>query len=175
MTRYVSLLGVPAQRSQVSGFPKGVSPLPYLDVSPTQIAAGAKVFDTIGCASCHTKQWKTGASSELAETRNQVIMPYTDLLLHDMGPDLADGFTEGQATGNMFRTSPLWGVGYTQWVAGKERAGNAIQAGFLHDGRAATLTEAVAWHGGESTASKQRFMQLSTQDRTALLAFLGSL
>jgi CxxC motif-containing protein (DUF1111 family) len=175
MTRYVSLLGVPAQRSQVSGFPKGVSPLPYLDVNPTQIAAGAKVFDTIGCASCHTKQWKTGASSELAETRNQVITPYTDLLLHDMGPDLADGFTEGQATGNMFRTSPLWGVGYTQWIAGKERTGNAIQVGFLHDGRAANLTEAIAWHGGESNTSKQRFMQLSTQDRSALLAFLGSL
>jgi CxxC motif-containing protein (DUF1111 family) len=175
LTRYVSLLGVPAQRSQVSGFPKGVAALPYLDVNPTQIASGAKVFDAIGCASCHTKQWKTGTGSELTEVRNQVIMPYTDLLLHDMGPDLADGFTEGQATGSMFRTAPLWGVGYTQWVAGKERAGNTIQVGFLHDGRAANLMEAIAWHGGEGNASKQRFLQLSTQDRAALLAFLESL
>jgi CxxC motif-containing protein (DUF1111 family) len=175
MTRYVSLLGVPAQRSKISGFPKGVSPLPYLDVNPDQIAAGEKVFNSIGCASCHVKQWKTGANSELAEVRNQVIMPYTDLLLHDMGPDLADGFTEGQATGSMFRTSPLWGVGYTQWVAGGERAGNAIKMGFLHDGRAATLAEAIAWHGGEGNASKQRFLQLSAGDRAALLGFLGSL
>jgi CxxC motif-containing protein (DUF1111 family) len=175
ITRYVSLLGVPAERSQISGFPKGVAPLPYLDVNPTQIAAGSKLFDGIGCASCHTRQWTTGASSELAETRHQVIMPYTDLLVHDMGPDLADGFTEGQATGTMYRTAPLWGAGYTQWVAGKERSGNTLQVGFLHDGRAANLTEAIGWHGGEGTASRQRFMQLSTQDRAALLAFLGSL
>lgn len=175
LTRYVSLLGVPAQRSLVSGFPKGVSPLPYLDVNPTQIAAGAKVFETIRCNSCHTKQWKTGTGSEMAEARNQTIMPYTDLLLHDMGPDLADGFTEGQATGSMFRTSPLWGVGYTPWVAGNERVGGGIKMGFLHDGRAANLTEAILWHGGEATASRQRFQALSTDDRAALLSFLGSL
>lgn len=143
LTRYVSLLGVPAQRSQVSGFPKGVSPLPYLDVNPTQIATGSKIFETLRCNSCHTKQWKTGTGSELAEVGNQVIMPYTDMLLHDMGPDLADGFSEGQATGSMFRTAPLWGVGYTSWVAGNERAGNSIKMSFLHDGRAANLTEAI--------------------------------
>jgi len=175
ISRYVSLLGVPAQRNQVSGFPKGVAPLPYLDVNPSQISSGAKTFDTIGCASCHAKQWKTSSRSELAETRNQVIMPFTDLLLHDMGPDLADGFVEGQAKGSMFRTSPLWGVGYAQWVAGKERAGNTTQMGYLHDGRAANLTEAIGWHGGEATVSRQRFLELSTQDRAALLSFLGSL
>jgi CxxC motif-containing protein (DUF1111 family) len=175
LTRYVSLLGVPAQRSLTSGFPKGVSPLPYLDVNPTQIAAGAKVFETIRCNSCHTKQWKTGTGSEVAEARNQTIMPYSDLLVHDMGPDLADGFTEGQATGSMFRTSPLWGVGYTPWVAGNQRVGGGVKMGFLHDGRAANLTEATLWHGGEASASRQRFQALSTEDRAALLAFLGSL
>jgi CxxC motif-containing protein (DUF1111 family) len=175
LTQYVSLLGVPAQRSQVSGFPKGVSALPYLDVDPTQIAAGAKVFETIRCNSCHIKQWKTGTGSDLAEVRNQVIMPYTDLLLHDMGPDLADGFTEGQATGNMFRTPPLWGIGYTPWVAGGERAGNTIKMGYLHDGRAANLTEAILWHAGESATSRQLFQGLSAADRAALLGFLGSL
>jgi len=133
------------------------------------------VFETIRCNACHVRQWQTGTNTELAEARNQKITPYTDLLLHDMGADLADGFTEGQATGSMYRTAPLWGVGYTQWVAGAERTGNTIRMGFLHDGRAATLTEAIAWHGGEGEAAKQRFLQLSTADRTALLSFLGSL
>ncbi len=170
LTRYVTLLGVPAQRSLVSGFPKGVSPLSYLDVNPTQVAAGAKVFETIKCTSCHVKQWKTGTGSEMAEVRNQTISPYTDMLLHDMGQDLADTFVEGQATGSMWRTSALWGIGYTEKVAG-----TGIQVGYLHDSRAHTLTEAILWHGGEGAASRQRFQALSTDDRTALLAFLGSL
>jgi len=170
LTRYVGLLGVPAQRSVVSGFPKGVAPLSYLDVNPTQIAAGAKVFDTVRCSSCHTMEMKTGAGAELAEARNQTIRPYTDLLLHDMGPDLADGFVEGQATGSLWRTSALWGIGYTEKVAGP-----GIKVGYLHDSRARTLTEAILWHGGEATTSRQRFEQLSAQDRAALLSFLGSL
>src|SRR4029453_478365 len=106
------------------------------------------------------------AGTELAKARNQTIKPYTDLLLHDMGPDLADGLTEGQATGSMWRTPALWGIGYTGTVAGSE-----IQVGFLHDSRARTLTEAIMWHGGEGTASRQRFEQLSKADREALLAF----
>jgi CxxC motif-containing protein (DUF1111 family) len=170
LTRYVSMLGVPAQRSIVSGFPKGVSPLSYLDVNPTQVAAGAKVFETIHCTSCHTKEMKTGTGTELAEARNQTIRPYTDLLLHDMGPDLADGFSEGQATGSMWRTSALWGIGYTEKVAG-----SGIKVGYLHDSRARTLTEAILWHGGEATTSRQRFQALSAEDRAALLSFLGSL
>jgi CxxC motif-containing protein (DUF1111 family) len=170
LTRYVGLLGVPAQRSLVSGFPKGVSPLSYLDVNPAQIAAGSKVFDTLKCSSCHTREMKTGAIAELAEARNQTIRPYTDLLLHDMGSDLADGFVEGQATGSMWRTSALWGIGYTEKVAG-----NGIKVGYLHDSRARTLTEAILWHGGEATTSRQRFEQLSAQDRAALMSFLGSL
>jgi CxxC motif-containing protein (DUF1111 family) len=170
LTRYVGLLGVPAQRSVASGFPKGVAPLPYLDVNPTQVAAGEKVFDTIHCSSCHVKEMKTGSGTELAEARNQTIRPYTDLLLHDMGPDLADGFSEGQATGSMWRTSALWGIGYTERVAG-----SGIKVGYLHDSRARTLTEAILWHGGEATASRQRFQALSADDRAALLSFLGSL
>ena len=109
VTRYLGLLGVPAQRSQASGFPRGVTPLPYLDVNPAQVANGARIFDTIRCTACHVPQMRTGSGSELSEVRNQVIRPYTDLLLHDMGPDLADGFVEGQATGSMWRTSALWG------------------------------------------------------------------
>ncbi|MET0382271.1 MAG: di-heme oxidoredictase family protein [Burkholderiaceae bacterium] len=170
MTRYLGLLGVPAQRSLASGFPKGVSPLPYLDVDPKQVAAGAKVFENNRCTSCHVGEMKTGNGSELAEARNQTIKPYTDLLLHDMGPDLADRLVEGQAAGGMWRTSALWGIGYTERVAGA-----AGQAGYLHDSRARTLTEAILWHGGEATASRQRFEALPKADREALLAFLGSL
>jgi len=170
ITRYLALLGVPAQRSLASGFPKGVSPLPYLDVNPTQVAAGAKVFQTAKCAACHTSEMKTGLTTELAEARNQTIKPYTDMLLHDMGAELADNLVEGQATGSMWRTSALWGIGYTQWVAG-----SAGKVGYLHDSRARTLLEAILWHGGEATTSRQRFEALSKADRDALLAFLGSL
>lgn len=170
LTRYVGLLAVPAQRSVVSGFPKGVAPLSYLDANPAQLAAGAKVFETTKCTGCHIKEMKTGTVAELAEARNQTIRPYTDLLLHDMGPELADNLVEGQATGSMWRTSPLWGIGYTEKVAG-----NGVNVGYLHDSRARTLTEAILWHGGEATTSRQLFEQLSTQDRAALLSFLGSM
>lgn len=170
MTRYLGLLGVPAQRSLVSGFPKGVSPLSYLDVNPTQVATGTKVFNDIRCTACHISEMKTGAGSELDEVRNQTIRPYTDMLLHDMGSDLADNLVEGQATGSMWRTSALWGIGYAEKVAG-----NAIKIGYLHDSRARTLTEAILWHGGEATISRQRFEGLSVNDRDALLAFLNSL
>ena len=170
LTRYVAMLGVPAQRSVVSGFPKGVAPLPYLDVDPVRIAAGSKVFDDVKCSSCHVREMRTGTRTELAEARNQTIRPYTDLLLHDMGSDLADGIVEGQATGSMWRTSALWGIGYTERVAGA-----GIKVGYLHDGRARTLTEAILWHGGEATTSRMLFEQLKTEDREALLNFLESL
>lgn len=170
LTRYVAMLGVPAQRSVVSGFPKGVAPLPYLDVDPARIAAGSKVFDDVKCSSCHVREMRTGTRTELAEARNQTIRPYTDLLLHDMGPDLADGIVEGQATGSMWRTSALWGIGYTERVAGA-----GVKVGYLHDGRARTLTEAILWHGGEASTSRMLFEQLKTEDREALLSFLESL
>jgi CxxC motif-containing protein (DUF1111 family) len=175
ITRYVSMLAVPAQRKYVLGFPKNVTPLPYLSPNPTLIAAGQKVFETIKCNSCHKEQQKTGTNTELAEARNQTISPYTDLLLHDMGPGLADGFVEGQASGSMFKTPALWGMGMTRWVAGAERKAGAMSMGFLHDGRAANATEATLWHDGEAAVSRNRFIQLSTDDRNALLAFLDSL
>jgi CxxC motif-containing protein (DUF1111 family) len=170
ISRYLALLAVPAQRSVASGFPKGVTPLPDLDVNPAQVATGAQVFQANRCNACHVASLKTGNTSEFAELRNQLIKPYTDLLLHDMGSDLADGFVEGRATGSMWRTPALWGIGYTERVAG-----TAGKVGYLHDGRARTLTEAILWHGGEATASRQRFEALSKADRDALLAFLKSL
>jgi CxxC motif-containing protein (DUF1111 family) len=170
ISRYLQLLAVPAQRSLASGFPKGVAPLADLDVDPAKVAAGAKVFQGLGCTSCHTAEMKTGSGHPLAELRNQTIKPYTDLLLHDMGPGLADSYVEGLAAGNLWRTSPLWGIGYT------DRAmGTAGKVGYLHDGRARTLTEAVMWHGGEGERARQRFTALSAADRQAVLAFLQSL
>lgn len=100
----------------------------------------------------------------------QTIHPFSDLLLHDMGDGLADKFAEGQAKGSMWRTAPLWGIGYTAKVAG-----NGASVGYLHDGRARNLTEAVLWHGGEGLTARNRFAKLSATDRAALLAFLNSL
>jgi len=170
ITQYLSLVSVPAQRALASGFPVGVKPLPDLDVDPVKVAAGTKVFSDMRCAACHTVEQKTGSGHLFAELRNQTIKPYTDLLLHDMGDGLADKFAEGQAKGNMWRTAPLWGIGYTDRVMG-----SAGKAGYLHDGRAGSLEEAILWHGGEAEKSRQRFQQLSATDRDALLAFLKSL
>ena len=171
ITRYLRLLAVPAQRSLVSGFPKGVSPISYLDVDPAQVATGARLFAEAKCSTCHVATMQTGDGSEMQENRRQTIKPYTDLLLHDMGPGLADTLVEGQATGAMWRTSALWGIGYTELVA----ASKSVPVGYLHDSRARTLTEAILWHDGEAATSRNRFAGLSKADRDALLAFLKSL
>jgi CxxC motif-containing protein (DUF1111 family) len=97
----------------------------------------------------------------------QLIWPYSDLLLHDMGPGLADGRPEGRASGAEWRTAPLWGIGLTAQVTGR--------ASFLHDGRARSVLEAVLWHGGEAAASREVVLGLSETDRDALVAFLESL
>ena len=104
----------------------------------------------------------------MVELRDQVIYPYTDLLLHDMGPDLADqSEREYLALPTEWRTPPLWSIGLTAVVNGNTR--------YLHDGRAATLLEAILWHGGEATAARDKVEALPAADRTALLDFLGSL
>ncbi|USX17811.1 discoidin domain-containing protein [Oxalobacteraceae bacterium OTU3REALA1] len=170
ISNYLALVAVPAQRSVASGFPKGVAPLDEHRVDSQQVEAGAKLFQGMRCVACHTAEIKTGPGHLFAELRNQTIRPYTDLLLHDMGAGLADKFVEGQAKGAMWRTAPLWGIGYTDKVMGGD-----AKAGYLHDGRARTLTEAILWHGGEADRSRQRFEGLSKADREAVLAFLKSL
>jgi CxxC motif-containing protein (DUF1111 family) len=170
LSRYLALVAVPAQRSLASGFPKGVAPIDELNVNPVLVAAGSKLFQGMRCAACHTSEMKTGSGHLFAELRNQTIRPYTDLLLHDMGPGLADKLVEGQATGAMWRTAPLWGIGYTEKVIG-----DSTKVGYLHDGRARNLTEAILWHGGEADVARQRFEKLSKADRESLLAFLKSL
>lgn len=170
ITQYLALVAVPAQRSIASGFPQGVAPLDEHRVNAPQVAAGGRLFDGMRCVACHTARMTTGSGHLFAELRNQTIAPYSDLLLHDMGDGLADNLVEGQAKGSMWRTAPLWGIGYTDKVMG-----GAGKVGYLHDGRARSLTEAILWHDGEAAKARQRFAQLSKADRDAVLAFLKSL
>jgi CxxC motif-containing protein (DUF1111 family) len=103
----------------------------------------------------------------MAELRNQTIHAFTDLLLHDMGPGLADNMAEGDASGAEWRTAPLWSIGLTAGVSGGEA--------YLHDGRARTLEEAILWHGGEAEDAKEAFRTMSASDRDALVTYLQSL
>lgn len=130
------------------------------------VVRGRQLFEEIKCAACHTPKHITGAHP-IVSLAYQTIYPYTDLLLHDMGEGLTDDRPTYLATGNEWRTPPLWGIGLTQVVNPK--------ATFLHDGRAATLEEAILWHGGEAETSKEAFRTMSPSDREALLAFLESL
>ncbi|MFJ2536833.1 MULTISPECIES: di-heme oxidoredictase family protein [unclassified Pseudomonas] len=137
------------------------------DVNDAQVLAGKNLFYQAGCQSCHTPKYTTAANAAEPELANQVIRPYSDLLLHDMGDGLADNRTEFQASGRDWRTPPLWGIGLTQAVSGHTQ--------FLHDGRARNLLEAVLWHGGEAQAAQQQVLSFNAEQRTALLAFLNSL
>ncbi len=110
---------------------------------------------------------ETGVLAGVPAVSGQTAFPYSDLLLHDMGAGLADGRPEYGASGREWRTPPLWGIGLTEVVNGRP--------GFLHDGRARTLAEAVLWHGGEAEASRERFRRLAPAERDALLSFLRSL
>jgi CxxC motif-containing protein (DUF1111 family) len=170
ISQYLALVAVPAQRSIASGFPKGVMPMDEHRIDVAKVNAGARLFDGMRCTACHIAEMKTGNGHLFAELRNQTIRPYSDLLVHDMGDGLADKFAEGQAKGNMWRTAPLWGIGYTDKVMG-----NGGNVGYLHDGRARNLTEAIMWHGGEAAQARARFAKLQKSERDALLAFLRSM
>ena len=137
------------------------------DLDDPQVLRGKRLFYETGCTACHTPKFVTRRDSIGPEQSFQLIWPYTDLLLHDMGPGLADGRPEGEATGREWRTAPLWGIGLTEAVNG--------HSFFLHDGRARGLLEAVLWHGGEAEAAKQRVAAMTEEEREALLAFLRSL
>ncbi|POA34514.1 MULTISPECIES: di-heme oxidoredictase family protein [unclassified Pseudomonas] len=137
------------------------------DVNGAQVLAGKNLFYQAGCQSCHTPKFTTAANAAEPELANQLIRPYSDLLLHDMGEGLADNRSEFQASGRDWRTPPLWGIGLTQAVSGHTQ--------FLHDGRARNLLEAVLWHGGEARAAQQQVLAFNAEQRAALLAFLNSL
>ena len=133
------------------------------------VQQGKALFIQAACAKCHNPQLKTGSFLDVPLLSNQTIHPYTDLLLHDMGTDLADGRTDYLATGNEWRTPPLWGIGLTSLV------NNNNGMFLMHDGRARTIEEAILWHGGEAEKSKEAFMKLSATDRAALIKFVNDL
>lgn len=150
LTLYSRTLAVPAMREFLN----------------PPVRKGAELFLSSGCSSCHIPSYTTG-EHDIEAMENQVIFPYTDLLLHDMGPGLADDRPEFDATGQEWRTPPLWGIGKIETVNGHTR--------YLHDGRARNLTEAILWHGGEASDSAAIFRSLSEEDRNNLLSFLNAL
>ena len=151
VTIYTQTLAVPAMRN----------------VEDPEVQQGARLFVQSQCSMCHTPRHETGQDHPLQPLRGQIIYPYTDLLLHDMGDGLADNRPDGLANGSEWRTPPLWGIGLVQTVNGHTM--------FLHDGRARNLEEAILWHGGEAKASRDEFMGLTTKERNALIKFLESL
>lgn len=148
---YSSTLAVPARRNH----------------SDQNVLKGKKTFETIGCTNCHIPKIQTGNNHSIVALRNQTIRPFTDLLLHDMGEGLADNTPDFLATGNEWRTPPLWGIGLINTVNG--------HTNLLHDGRAKNIEEAILWHGGEAQNAKNKYKQLSANDRNDLLSFINSL
>ena len=140
---------------------------PRRDADDPDVLAGEQLFGTVGCASCHVPTMRTGAS-EIAVLDQVEFHPYTDMLLHDMGSELDDGYTEGRALTSEWRTPPLWGIGIQENFQGG-------QAFYLHDGRATSFREAIAFHGGEGEASRSAFVGLSADDQEWLIRFLRSL
>lgn len=148
---YIKTLAVPARR----------------DVLDPDVMRGQQLFAQLNCSGCHKPTIQTGVDLTLPAVSNQRIHPYTDLLLHDMGDDLADGYTDYLATGKEWRTMPLWGIGLFEKTNGTPY--------FLHDGRARSIEEAILWHGGEAAQAKNNFMQLNKTDRQMVIKFLKSL
>lgn len=148
---YIRTLGVPARRN----------------VDQPEVKAGKALFLKVGCGKCHIPDFKTAVNVSFPQISNQIIHPYSDLLLHDMGDGLADNRPDFKASGKEWRTQPLWGIGLTKKVNG--------HTNFLHDGRARSLMEAVLWHGGEAENAKNKVVQLSANERKNLISFLESL
>ncbi len=148
---YAQTLAVPARRNTTD---------------PT-IKRGEQLFILAKCASCHKQTLTTGVNVAFPALSNQVIHPYTDMLVHNMGVGLADNRPDFKAGGQDWRTAPLWGLGLYETVNNPGY--------YLHDGRARTLVEAIMWHGGEAAASQSYFSKLPKADRDAMLKFLGSL
>jgi CxxC motif-containing protein (DUF1111 family) len=151
VTFYSQNLAVPARRG----------------ASDAKVLEGKALFHKAGCATCHQPSFTTGTVEGQRHLSGQLIWPYSDFLLHDMGEGLADNRPEGDADGREWRTAPLWGVGLTQVVSG--------HTFLLHDGRARNVEEAILWHGGEAQSARDAYAALSAQEREALVTFVNSL
>ena len=153
---------------KVVKYQQTLAPPARRDWKGPEVLQGKEIFHRIQCATCHTPVLHTAETwGEVPELANQTIRPYTNLLLHDMGPELADGRPDFEATASEWRTPPLWGIGLVATVND--------HTCFLHDGRARNLEEATLWHGGEAEASREAFKKLKKSERQALLKFLESL
>jgi CxxC motif-containing protein (DUF1111 family) len=137
------------------------------DVDAPEVLRGKALFHDAGCVGCHTPKHVTHRLDGQVTGSFQLIWPYSDVLLHDMGEGLADHRPDGLANGREWRTAPLWGLGLVAQAGGAQ--------GYLHDGRARSILEAVLWHGGEAARSKENVVAMAPEDRAALLAFLESL
>lgn len=131
------------------------------------VLAGKALFTATGCQKCHTEEMKTGPSA-LNGLANKTFYPYTDLLMHDMGQDLDDGYTEGTAKTAEWRTPPLWGLGLSKISQGG-------QYYLMHDGRAHSIEAAIQLHGGEAAAIRDRYRSLSATEKANLIKFLENL
>ncbi len=151
----------------VVNFNRDLAPVERRNSKDKDVLAGRELFYQTGCNQCHNPRFVTQKSESAPHLSEQIIWPYSDFLLHDMGPDLADGRPDFLATGNEWRTPPLWGVGLLSQVNG--------MATLLHDGRARTVEEAILWHGGEAESAKSRFVSLEKEDRARLIKFVNSL
>ena len=148
---YAQTLAVPARRN----------------TTDATVKRGEKLFILSKCADCHKQTLTTGVNVAFPAVSNQVIHPYTDMLVHNMGAGLADNRPDFKAGGQDWRTAPLWGLGLFPVINNPGY--------YLHDGRARTLVEAIMWHGGEAAVSQSYFSHMSKADRNAVLKFLGSL
>lgn len=148
---YVKTLAVPGRRN----------------VNDPVVQQGKQLFQAAGCNKCHIPSMRTAVNVAFPDVSNQLIHPYTDMLLHDMGDSLADHRPDFLAMGNEWRTAPLWGIGLTQKVNGHNN--------FLHDGRARSLMEAIMWHGGEALHARNKVKAMTSDERNALIKFLESL
>lgn len=151
VTTYLQLIAVPERRRK----------------KDPNIEMGRQLFETVRCQTCHQPSFTTGNSSPYKVLNDQVIWPYSDFLLHDLGMELADHRPDGRANGREWRTQPLWGIGLIQIVNG--------HSNLLHDGRARNVEEAILWHGGEAAASREKFMNLNKAERTLLIQFVENL
>jgi CxxC motif-containing protein (DUF1111 family) len=151
MLLYTRSLAVPARR----------------DVRAPVVLRGASLFSSANCVACHSPTLRTSDTFELVELRSQTIHPYTDLLLHDMGEGLSDHRPDFEASGQEWRTPPLWGIGLLEQVN--------RHTFLLHDGRARGVAEAILWHDGEGARARDAFRSMSREDREALVAFVNSL
>jgi len=152
---------------QLEFWQAALAPPPPRNKESVQVQRGQILFEKAGCAQCHLPELKTGDYPLLPVIANTTFRAYTDLLLHDMGEELADGRPEFMAGPRDWRTAPLWGIGLSQQVNGSTH--------FLHDGRARNVLEAILWHGGEAKKARDSFASMLKDERDAVLQFVNSL